>query len=219
MVVLVEEVRVEEEERGVICDRKRAKHMQTESTMPGVRGDGVDCREMRRQVPQAGRAICSQRDKKTTPFFSEKRGGREPLNGKPSFCSGAARMGLSGGGRGKVGGGAGGRGSFTSRVRGREEEEEEERRLIKDLKRHVQLAVAWNRQEDDLFKSFLKEEPSARGPPRARTCYAVLTCCINSTRGRGGHEPSTLDWALVKETGNPTGTFRSHLSLQTLARF
>jgi len=42
----------------------------------------------------------------------------------------------------------------------------------------------------------------------SRLSYLVLTFCINSTRGRGGHEPpgdAGLE-RLGKETGEPTGT-------------
>ena len=34
---------------------------------------------------------------------------------------------------------------------------------------------------------------------------------INATRRRGGDEPPRWIKALVKEAGNPTGTFGSHL--------
>jgi len=44
----------------------------------------------------------------------------------------------------------------------------------------------------------------------------VLTFCINSKRGRGGHESPRLIRALGKETGEPTGTFGSH-PLRTLS--
>jgi hypothetical protein len=44
-----------------------------------------------------------------------------------------------------------------------------------------------------------------------------ILCMMNSTRGRGGHEPPRWIRALVKETGGPTGTFGFHHAKNTIS--